>query len=68
VDGPPVNQASRVQAISRALDEPIVVSASFAVACGDQRGRLVLLGRYALRGVARPQELFTLDLARLDQT
>ena len=25
------------------------------------RGRLVSVGRYALRGVERPQELFTLD-------
>ena len=25
------------------------------------RGRLVSVGRYALRGVAQPQELFTLD-------
>jgi hypothetical protein len=28
---------------------------------------LVSLGRYALRGVGRPQELFTLDLTRSDQ-
>jgi len=26
-----------------------------------ERGRLVSVGRYALRGVERPQELFTLD-------
>jgi adenylate cyclase len=49
--------------MSRSLDQPILVSASFAAACGDQRARLVSLGRYALRGVERPQELFTLDLA-----
>ena len=41
----------------------------FEVAYSDEewRERLVSLGRYALRGVGRPQELFTLDLARPDQ-
>ena len=63
VIGPAVNELSRIQAMSRSLDQPILVSASFAAACGDQRARLVSLGRYALRGVGRPQELFTLDLA-----
>jgi adenylate cyclase len=63
VIGPAVNELSRIQAMSRSLDQPILVSASFAAACGDQRKRLVSLGRYALRGVGRPQELFTLDRA-----
>ena len=63
VIGPAVNELSRIQAMSRSLDQPVLVSASFAAACGDQRRRLVSLGRYALRGVGRPQELFTLDLA-----
>ena len=53
----------RRQAMSRSLDQPILVSASFAAACGEQRERLVSIDRYALRGVGRPQELFTLDLA-----
>jgi adenylate cyclase len=63
VVGPAVNEISRIQALSRSLDQPILVSASFAVACGGQRKRLVSVGRYALRGVGQPQELFTLDLA-----
>ena len=66
VIGPAVNEVSRIQAMSRSLDQPILVSASFAAACGDQRKRLVSLGRYALRGVGRPQELFTLDRAGPD--
>jgi adenylate cyclase len=66
VIGPAVNEVSRIQAMSRSLDQPILVSASFAAACGDQRARLVSLGRYALRGVERPQELFTLDIAPPD--
>jgi adenylate cyclase len=61
VIGPAVNEVSRIQAMSRSLDQPILVSASFAEACGRGRERLVSLGRYALRGVGRPQELFTLD-------
>jgi adenylate cyclase len=67
VIGPAVNELSRIQAMSRSLDQPILVSASFAAACGSERARLVSVGRYALRGVGRPQELFTLDLARADQ-
>jgi adenylate cyclase len=67
VIGPAVNEASRIQAMSRSLDQPILISASFAACCGDQRARLVSVGRYALRGVGRPQELFTLDLTRSDR-
>jgi adenylate cyclase len=44
-----------------ALDQDLVVSAAFAEAAGPARARLLGLGRYALRGVARPQELFTLE-------
>ncbi len=36
------------------------MSAAFANV-GDIKSRLVSVGRYALRGVATPQELFTLD-------
>jgi adenylate cyclase len=67
VVGPAVNEVSRIQAMSRSLDQPILVSASFAAACGRQRARLVSVGRYALRGVGRPQELFTIDLAAPEQ-
>jgi adenylate cyclase len=67
VIGPAVNELIRIQAMSRSLDQPVLVSANFAAACGDQQKRLVSLGRYALRGVGRPQELFTLDLAEPDQ-
>jgi adenylate cyclase len=63
VVGPAVNEVARIQTMSRSLDQPVLVSATFAAACGEQRARLVSLGRYALRGVGRPQELFTLDLS-----
>ena len=62
VIGPAVNEVNRIQAMSRSLDQPILVSADFAAACGDERRRLISLGRYSLRGVGRPQELFTLEV------
>lgn len=60
VVGPAVNEASRIAAMCRSVDQPILVSDAFA-AVGDNRRRLVSIGRYALRGVGRAQELFTLD-------
>lgn len=59
--GPAVNETSRVVAMCRSLDQEVLVTAAFAANAGDARARLVSVGRYALRGVARPQELFTLD-------
>jgi adenylate cyclase len=44
----------------RSADQPILMSATFAEALGDP-SRVVSVGRFALRGVGRPQELFTLD-------
>jgi adenylate cyclase len=52
---------SRIEQMCRSLDQPVVTSADFAAACGTDRDRLVSLGRYALRGVGRAQELFTID-------
>ena len=61
VIGPAVNEVTRINGMCRALDQDIVLSSAFAEAAGPALDRLVGLGRYALRGVARPQELFTLD-------
>jgi adenylate cyclase len=60
VIGPAVNEVSRIAAMCRSVDQPILVSDAFA-AVGNNRGRLVSVGRYALRGVGRAQELFTID-------
>ncbi|MGC2133635.1 MAG: adenylate/guanylate cyclase domain-containing protein, partial [Xanthobacteraceae bacterium] len=60
VIGPAVNEASRIAAMCRSVDQPVLISAAFADV-GDIRRRLVSVGRYALRGVSHPQELFTLD-------
>ncbi|HYC15423.1 MAG TPA: adenylate/guanylate cyclase domain-containing protein [Stellaceae bacterium] len=61
VIGPAVNEVSRIAAMCRSVDQPLLASAAFADALGAERSRLVSVGRYALRGVGRPQELFTLD-------
>ena len=63
VVGPAVNEASRIAALCSSLDQPVLLSSAFAAAAGRSRERLVSVGRYALRGVRRPQELYTLDPA-----
>jgi adenylate cyclase len=58
--GPAVNEASRIAAMCRSVDQPMLFSAAFAEV-DDIKRRLVSVGRYALRGVQHPQELFTID-------
>ena len=58
--GPAVNEVSRIASMCRSVDQPLLVSSAFATALGASRSRLVSVGRYALRGVSRPQALFTL--------
>jgi adenylate cyclase len=62
VIGPAVNEVSRIAAMCRSVDQPLLVSSAFASSIGKARNRLVSVGRYALRGVGRPQDLFTLEL------
>lgn len=64
VVGPAVNEVSRIAAMCRLVDQPILASSAFFAALGPEQGQLVSVGRYALRGVDRPQDLFTLDRAR----
>ena len=62
VVGPAVNEVARIAAMCRSVERNVLLSQAFAGAmAGLERGRLVSVGRYALRGVERPQELFTLD-------
>jgi adenylate cyclase len=64
VVGPAVNEVSRIAAMCRSVDREVVLSAAFAAATPEpERRSLVSVGRYALRGVGRAQELFTLDPA-----
>jgi adenylate cyclase len=62
VVGPAVNETSRIAAMCRSIERDILLSSAFAAAAPPaDRARLVSVGRYALRGVGRAQELFTLD-------
>ena len=65
VIGPAVNEVSRIAAMCRLIDQPVLVSSAFFESLGPQQSQLVSVGRYALRGVAQPQELFTLDRERI---
>jgi adenylate cyclase len=60
VIGPAVNEVSRIAAMCRSVDQPVLMSSAFANVDAVKH-RLVSVGRYALRGISHPQELFTLD-------
>jgi adenylate cyclase len=62
VVGPAVNEVARIAAMCRSVERSVLLSQAFADAMARlDRCQLVSVGRYALRGVERPQELFTLD-------
>jgi adenylate cyclase len=62
VVGPAVNEVNRIAAMCRSVERDMLLSASFVdVSRPADRQRLVSVGRYALRGIARAQELYTLD-------
>jgi len=62
VIGPAVNEVARIATMCRSVERNVLISQAFADSMARlERGRLVSVGRYALRGVERPQELFTLD-------
>ena len=61
VVGPAVNEVSRIAGMCRSLDQPLLISSAFASAIGEPKKQFVSVGRYALRGVGRPQDLYTLD-------
>ena len=61
VIGPAVNEVSRIASMCRSVDRTIVMSSEFvAAAPPPEKGEVVSIGRFALRGVSRAQELFTL--------
>ncbi len=63
VVGPAVNEVSRISSMCRSVDRAVLLSADFvaAVPPGERRS-IVSVGRYALRGVRKSQELFTIDV------
>jgi adenylate cyclase len=62
VVGPAVNEVSRIASMCRSVDRELLVSADFRAGL-DAAGRryLVSTGRFALRGIGRAQDLYTLD-------
>ena len=62
VVGPAVNEVSRIASMCRSVDRHMLVSSDFCAALPPHEAtRLVSVGRYALRGFSKAQELFTLD-------
>ncbi len=64
VVGPAVNEVSRIASTCRSVDRDLLVSAAFRDGL-DTAGRhyLVSTGRFALRGIGRAQDLYTLEPA-----
>src|SRR6266699_23686 len=62
VVGPAVNEVSRIASMCNSVDRELLISSAFRAGL-DATGRryLVSTGRYALRGVGRAQDLYTLD-------
>lgn len=64
VVGPAVNEVSRIAALCHSVERNILLSSAFSFAAPESdRAQFVSVGRYALRGVKRSQELFTLECA-----
>ncbi|NIZ13234.1 adenylate/guanylate cyclase domain-containing protein [Phaeobacter sp. HF9A] len=60
VIGPAVNLTARIADLHRTVDRAIILSEEVRNAAGRDREDLISVGRYMLRGVAEPVELFTL--------
>ncbi|MCA0930213.1 adenylate/guanylate cyclase domain-containing protein [Ruegeria profundi] len=59
VIGPAVNQTARIAGMHRSLGQRILISDDVARAAQPCAQELVSVGRYMLRGVQEPKELFT---------
>ncbi len=67
VVGPAVNEVSRIVSMCRSVDRDLLASQAFVEALpAEERKCFVSVGRFALRGVRRPTELFTLVPEALD--
>lgn len=64
VVGPAVNEVSRIASMCRTVEREFLVSSAFLDGLGSSEKRhFVSTGRYALRGIGRAQDLYTLDPA-----
>ncbi len=62
VVGPAVNEVSRIASMCRSVDRELLTSSDFRNGLDAAgRGYLVSTGRFALRGISRAQDLYTLD-------
>jgi len=62
VVGPAGNEGSRIASVCRSVDRELLTSSAFRAGLDAAgRGYLVSTGRFALRGIGRAQELYTLD-------
>jgi adenylate cyclase len=62
VVGPAVNEVSRIASMCRSVDRELLASSAFRTGLdATGRGYLVSTGRFALRGIGRAQDLYTLD-------
>jgi adenylate cyclase len=62
VVGPAVNEVSRIASMCRSVDRELLMSSAFRAGLNAAgRNYLVSTGRYALRGIGRAQDLYTLD-------
>lgn len=60
VIGPTVNLTARIADMHRTVERPVILSEHVRRAAGREANCLVSVGRYMLRGVADPIELFTI--------
>jgi adenylate cyclase len=62
VVGPAVNEVSRIASMCRSVDRELLASSDFRAGLDAAgQGYLVSTGRFALRGIGRAQDLYTLD-------
>ncbi len=62
VVGPAVNEVSRIASMCRSVDRELLASSDFREGLDAAgKGYLVSTGRFALRGIGRAQDLYTLD-------
>jgi len=62
VVGPAVNEVSRIASMCRSVDRELLASADFRSGLDTSGQRfLVSTGRFALRGIGRAQDLYTID-------
>ena len=62
VVGPAVNEVNRIASMCSSVDRKFLASSEFRAGLDPAgQGYLVSTGRYALRGINRAQDLYTLD-------